>query len=45
MQKPKTLEERRLENSIQYKRERQKQYSRKNRAKKVVQQLLETKTG
>jgi hypothetical protein len=45
MKKPQTLEERRIEKSLQYKKERQGEYDRKRRAeKKVVQQLLEGKT-
>jgi hypothetical protein len=42
MQKPQTLEERRVEKSAQYRREKRNEYFRKRRAtKKVVQQLLE----
>jgi len=41
-QKPKTLEERRIETSAQYRREKKNEYRRKSRAaKKMVQQLLE----
>lgn len=43
---PKTLEERRIEKSIQYKKEKRNEYYRKRRAaKKMVQQLLEGKTS
>ncbi len=42
LQKPKTLEERRLESSEQYRKEKKNGYERKRRArKKMVQQLLE----
>jgi hypothetical protein len=42
LQKPQTLDERRIDKSLQYKREKQNEYSRKRRAaKKMVQQLLE----
>lgn len=42
---PQTLEERRIEKSIQYKKEKRNEYQRKKRAaKKVVQQLLARKT-
>jgi len=41
---PQTLDERRIEKSIQYKREKRNEYERKRRAKKVVHQLLERKT-
>jgi hypothetical protein len=45
LQTPKTLEERRLEASAQYRREKFNEYQRKRRAeKKMVQQLLEGKT-
>lgn len=43
---PQTLEERRIEKSVQYKKEKRNEYYRKKRAaKKVVQQLLAGKTG
>jgi len=43
---PQTLDERRIEKSVQYKRERKNEYARKKRAaKKVVQQLLAGKTS
>lgn len=43
---PQTLDERRIEKSIQYKREKRNEYERKKRAaKKVVQQLLAGKTS
>ncbi len=43
---PQTLDERRIEKSIQYKREKRNEYQRKKRAaKKVVQQLLAGKTS
>ena len=46
LQTPKTLEERRIETSAQYRREKRNEYQRNSRAKKkMVQQLLETKTG
>ena len=46
LQKPKTLEERRLEASSQYRKEKKNEYNRKRRAvKKMVQQLLERKTN
>jgi hypothetical protein len=46
LQTPKTLEERRIEASIQYRKEKQNEYERTKRkrkpaAKKMVQQLLE----
>jgi len=42
MQKPQTLDERRIEKSVQFRREKQNEYRRKRRAgKKMVQQLLE----
>lgn len=45
MQKPQTLDERRIEKSVQFRREKQNEYRRKRRAaKKMVQQLLEGKT-
>lgn len=38
---PQTLDERRIEKSVQYRREKRNEYERKKRAaKKVVQQLL-----
>lgn len=41
---PQTLEERRIEKSVQYKKEKRNEYYRKKRAeKKVVQQLLARK--
>ncbi|CAB5187160.1 hypothetical protein UFOVP161_11 [uncultured Caudovirales phage] len=43
---PQTLDERRIEKSVQYKKEKRNEYERKKRAsKKVVQQLLEGKTS
>ena len=43
---PKTLEERRMEQSAQYRKERRNEYQRKTRArKKVVQQLLAGSTS
>jgi hypothetical protein len=43
---PQTLEERRIEKSVQYKKEKRNEYERKKRAaKKVVQQLLAGKTS
>lgn len=43
---PQTLDERRIEKSVQYKKEKRNEYERKKRAtKKVVQQLLERKTS
>ena len=42
---PQTLDERRIEKSVQYKKEKRNEYYRKRRTKKVVQQLLEGKTG
>lgn len=42
---PQTLDERRIEKSVQYKKEKRNEYYRKRRAKKVVQQLLEGKTS
>jgi hypothetical protein len=42
---PQTLDERRIEKSVQYKREKRNEYERKRRTKKVVQQLLEGKTS
>lgn len=43
---PQTLDERRIEKSVQYKREKRNEYERKKRAaKKVVQQLLAGKAG
>jgi len=45
LHKPQTLEERRVEKSVQYKKEKQNEYRRKRRAKKkMVQQLLERTT-
>lgn len=42
---PQTLEERRIEKSVQYAKEKKNDYQRKKRAaKKVVQQLLARKT-
>lgn len=42
---PKTLEERRIQTSKQYRREKMREYERKSRTKrKMVQQLLENKT-
>jgi uncharacterized protein (DUF1800 family) len=42
LQQPKTLDERRMETSAQFRKERQRKYDRKRRAaKKMVQQLLE----
>jgi hypothetical protein len=42
---PQTLDERRIEKSVQYKKEKRNEYERKKRAaKKVVQQLLAGKT-
>ena len=41
---PQTLDERRIEKSVQYKKEKRNEYYRKRRAKKVVHQLLERKT-
>lgn len=41
---PQTLEERRVEKSVQYRKEKRNEYERKKRAaKKMVQQLLERK--
>jgi hypothetical protein len=43
---PQTLDERRIEKSVQYRREKRNEYYRKRRAsKKVVQQLLAGKTS
>ena len=43
---PQTLDERRIEKSVQYKKEKRNEYQRKKRAaKKVVQQLLAGKTS
>jgi hypothetical protein len=43
---PQTLDERRIEKSVQYKKEKRNEYYRKKRAaKKVVQQLLAGKTS
>lgn len=43
---PQTLDERRIEKSVQYKKEKRNEYERKKRAaKKVVQQLLAGKAG
>jgi hypothetical protein len=42
LQQPKTLDDRRLETSVQYRKEKKNEYRRKRRAKKkMVQQLLE----
>jgi hypothetical protein len=42
LQKPLTLEERRIKQSTQFRKEKQREYDRKRRAaKKMVQQLLE----
>jgi len=46
LQQPKTLENRRMDSSVQYRKEKKNEYDRKRRAaKKMVQQLLERKAN
>ncbi len=46
LQKPQTLDERRIEASAKYRKEKKNEYKRERRSKeKMVQQLLERKTN